>query len=226
MIVAFAGQKGGAGKSTTAICMACAFVDEGRNVLLVDADPQRTSSTWAAVATEAGHQTPTVISMGGTMHRDGQLAKVAAPFDVTLIDCPPRHDAIQRSALMVADVVLLPCGPTAADAWALASTVELLEEARTVRPHLKAAVLLTRVQAHTSIGKGAREVLAETGLPIFEGQLGYRVAFQEALAAGLGVTTYAPKDAASDELRAVMRELRRFVRGASLKLVAGGTTRG
>jgi chromosome partitioning protein len=221
MIVAFAGQKGGAGKSTTAICAACEFLEQGRSVLLVDADPQQTANTWASVATEARHKAPTVIAMGGTMHRDGQLAKVAAPFDVTLIDCPPRHDAIQRSALMVADVVLLPCGPTAADVWALASTIELLGEARTVRAQLRAAVVLTRVQAHTSIGKSAREVLAETGLPVFKAQLGYRVAYQEALAAGLGVTTYAPRDVASDEVRALVEELKRFAKTSHLKLVAG-----
>jgi chromosome partitioning protein len=222
MILAIAGLKGGAGKSTTAIAVACELVSRGRSVLLVDADPQGTASTWAAVAAEAGRAAPTTIAMGATMHRDGQLAKVAAPFDHAIIDCPPRFDAIQRSAIIVADAVLLPCGPSAADAWALASTVELIEEARTVRPTLRAAVLLTRIQPSTTLGKGARDVVSESGLPVLAAALGYRVAYQEALAAGLGPSTYAPTSEAADEVRALVDELLAFAKGSKLRAVAGG----
>jgi chromosome partitioning protein len=222
MIIAIAGLKGGAGKSTTSIAAVCELAERGRNVLLVDADPQGTASTWAAVGAEAGRLVPTTIAMGETMHRDGQLAKVAAPFDDVVIDTPPRFDKIQRSALVVADVVVLPCGPSAADAWSLASTVELIEEARIVRPKLKAAVLLTRVQQSTTLGKGAREVVMEGGLPVLSATLGYRVAFQEALAAGLGPTTYAPTSDAASEVRAFIDELLAFARGGAKLRAVGG----
>jgi chromosome partitioning protein len=217
MLLAFAGLKGGAGKSTASIAVACELARRGRGVLLVDADPQGTCSTWAAVAAENGHPAPALVAMGATMHREGQLARVSAPFDVTIVDCPPRHDAIQRSALMVADVVILPCGPSAADAWALASSVELVEGARTVRPALRAAVLLTRAQRGTTLAKSARGVLEGGGLPILDAELAYRVAYQEALAAGQGVTDYAPKDAAAAEVRALVDELERFAQAPSAR---------
>jgi chromosome partitioning protein len=178
--------------------------------------------TWASVAAEAGHTAPTTIAMNDSMHRDGQLAKVAEPFDHVVIDTPPRFDRIQRSALVVADVVVLPCGPSATDAWALASTVELIEEARTVRPNLRPAVLLTRVQSTTTIGRGAREVVAEGGLPVLSTMLGYRVAYQEALAAGLGPTTYARASEAASEIRELVDELLAFARGSKLRALAGG----
>ena len=212
MIVALAGQKGGVGKSTVAVALAAEALARGRSVLLVDADPQGTARTWGEVATEAGHPSPTVIAMGATMHRPEQLPKVAGGFALVVIDCPPRAGDVQRSALMVADVAILPCGPSAADAWALASSLELVTEAQTLRPELRAAVLLTRVQSRTTLAKGARDVLGESGLPVFASELGYRVAYQEAIAAGLGVAEYARHDAAADEVRGLLDEIDTFAK--------------
>lgn len=211
-VVAVAGQKGGAGKSTTAVCIAMAAVERGCRVLLVDADPQGTARTWGDVATEAGRKAPSVIAMGAQMHHEDQLPLVSKGFDWVIIDCPPRVANVQRSALMVADLVLLPCGPTAADAWGLAGSLELVSEAQIVRPSLVAAVLLTRVQSRTAIGKGARAVLNETGFPVLRVELGYRVAFQECLAAGHGVTGYAPKDRSAQEVRRLFSELEELLK--------------
>lgn len=207
MILALAGQKGGAGKSTVAISIAAELVARKRKVLLVDADPQGTSRTWGDVASEAGHPLPTIVAMGATLHRPEQLPRVATSYDHVVIDCPPRHGEIQRSALMVADMVLLPCGPSAADAWALTTSVELVAEARVLRPELEAFIVITRKQVNTVLSKGAREVLIQTNIPVLKTELGYRVAFAESIGAGLGVTTYAPKDAAAAEVRALVDEL-------------------
>ena len=65
MIVAFAGQKGGVGKSTTAVCLAVAALEAGSRVLLVDADPQGTVRTWGEVAAERKRPAPTVIAKKG-----------------------------------------------------------------------------------------------------------------------------------------------------------------
>lgn len=207
MRIAFAGQKGGAGKSTAAVCVASVALERRRRVLLVDADPQGTVRTWAEVAAENGRSAPTVVAMGAAMHRPDQLPRVSAGFDWVLIDCPPRAGDVQRSALMVADVAVLPCGPTAADAWALAGTLEVVQEAQVLRPELQAVVLLTRIQGNTALGRGAREVLKDCGQRVLKAELGYRVAYQEALAAGRGVTDYAPKTPAAQEIAALFAEL-------------------
>jgi chromosome partitioning protein len=214
MIVAVAGQKGGVGKSTIAICLSAESGERGRRALLVDADPQGTTRTWGELATETAERSlwmPTIVAMGETMHRPDQLPRLAAGFDDVLIDCPPRHGGVQRSALMVADLALLPCGPSAADAWALASSIELVQEARTLRPGLLAAVVITRKKGRTALGKGARTMLEEGGLPVLVAELGDRIAYQEALAAGLGVSRYAPKDAAGREVRTLFDELAAFI---------------
>lgn len=213
MIIALTGQKGGIGKSTTAACLAVAAMQRGRKVLLVDADPQGTVRTWGDVAGEGGRSVPTIVAMGATMHRPGQLPEVAAGYDVVVIDCPPRFGDVLRSALMVADIAVLPCGPTAVDAWALAGTLDVVREAQALRADLAACVLVTRKQGRTAQGRGARAVLETSGLTVLETELGYRVAYQEAIAAGQGVTTYAPRDPAAKEIVKLLDELEKVHHG-------------
>jgi len=213
MILALTGQKGGIGKSTTAVCIAAFGVQRGLKVLLVDADPQGTARTWGEVANEAGHPSPTVVAMGPTMHRAGQLAQIARGYELTVIDCPPRHGDVQRSALMVADLAILPCGPSAADAWALTSSIEVVNEASAMRESLKATILITRKQGRPALGKGARNVPESSGLPVLKTELGHRVAYQEALAAGRGVAAYAPNDRAAKEVSALFDEIREVCHG-------------
>jgi chromosome partitioning protein len=101
----------------------------------------------------------------------------------------------------------LPCGPTPVDAWALAESVDLVRAAREIRAGLSAFVLLTRKVARTSLGASARRALEGSGLPLLATELAYRVTYQEAPAAGLGVTRYAPRSPAAAEVRALADEI-------------------
>lgn len=208
MIIALVGQKGGSGKTTVATSLAAEGIRRKLSVLLVDADPQGTALTWGQVGSEEENRTmPTVARMGASMHKADQLPRMAKAYDLCIVDCPPRHGEIQRAALMVADFAILPCGPSSADAWALAESVELVREAQALRPKLVVSILITRKQERTALGQGARKALSEAGLPILRAELGFRVAYQEALGAGSGVTDYAAGSTAAEELTRLYDEL-------------------
>lgn len=215
-VIALCGQKGGSGKTTLAENISSELLARGHRVLLVDSDPQGSARTWAEVASEGGHPSPTVVGMGADLHKSSQLPKLLEAFDWVVIDSPPRHEEVHRAAMMMADLVLVPCGPGAHDIWALSETTALVETAQRTRRELKAGVVITRKVASTSIGKGAREAL-EGGLPVLKSELGFRVAFQEAPAVGLGVTGYAPTSEAADEVRALVDEVMELARKGGKK---------
>lgn len=205
LVIAVAGQKGGTGKSTVAVNLAAHWHERGLRVLLVDADPQGTSATWADVAAEHGHPAPPCVRVGDSLRRD--LPKLAEAFDVVVLDAPGRAaGARQVGALLVADVVMLPCGPSAPDAWGLAASVDAVREVQELRPDLLARILLNRAD-RTAMTRSAQDALAAVGLPVLTRSLGARVAFAEALAAGRGVTGYAAGSVAAHELRQLAAEL-------------------
>lgn len=195
-----ASVKGGAGKSTLAVNLAAEHLRRKRRVLIVDADPQGTARVWSEIAAERQQPAPTVIAMGKDMHRPGQLDLVAAAFDTVIVDCPGRDGAVVRAALMVADLVLIPCGASPADAWALQQSLDLIDEARGLRPDLAARVVITRRRA-TNLGKNARSDLVAFGVPLLNVELAERVAYQIAMGEGRGVTTMTGQAEAVREIR-------------------------
>ena len=203
IVIAFSSLKGGVGKSTLSLNVAACLHRAGHRTLIVDADPQGTCAAWASRAAELEHDGPPVVAMtGASLRRD--LAKVAEGFDVVVLDSPPRMNLEARAAMLAADLVVVPVTPGAADMWAAASTVAVLEDARGLRPELRAALLMNRAD-RTTVAKMASKALEELGLPVLDVSVAQRVAFGEATLAGQGVVDYAPSSDAAREIRRLTR---------------------
>jgi chromosome partitioning protein len=205
LIIAFGNGKGGAGKSTTAINLAVEWMRRGRRVLLVDADPQGTCLTWSNVALEAGIQAPTVVAVGDNVRQ--AIPELAANAEVILIDTAGRVGKRLASALMIAEMAVVPCKPYPADIWALAETVESIQAVRELRPEMHAHILINGADTRTTLSRDARENIAAAGLPVLQTRLFQRVSFAEACAAGKGITSYQPRSPAAAEMCALADEI-------------------
>lgn len=200
LVVALASEKGGCGKSTLAINLAVHWHVMGYRVLLCDADPQGTAIQWAAVAEGKGVDAPSVVAAGDNLR--SALAPLLTQHDITIIDTPGRMGRRLAAALMLADLVLVPTAPSTADVWALGGLLDTLEQAREVRPDLRAVLVVNRSDGRTRIGRASTDVLsAVTELEHCPVAITTRIAFPEALSAGDGVTRHASSSLAAAELQ-------------------------
>jgi chromosome partitioning protein len=207
VILAWVGQKGGGGKTTLALCVASELVQRGAKVLLVDADPQGSVVTWRDVAQEAGLVTPSVVAVSGAFHSDSQVPTLSKAYDYTIIDTPGRHDKAQRSALLGADIALVPCSAAGVETWALGATVEVIADAKDFNPKLAVALVINKKRPRVKVSKDVRGVLESTGLDVLQSEIGFRQAFQDAIACGMGVRQFEPRGAAAEEISVLVTEI-------------------
>lgn len=158
VIIALVNQKGGCAKSTTAVHFAYWLVQQGKRVMLVDADAQRSSSQWCnrmepAIACQ-------VLSSPDDLLE--QLGELAAAVDFLVVDGPAGLSEATRAILMRADLAVVPVQPSGIDVQSAADALRLVKQAQLVREGKPPAVIfLSRAVKGTKLKDEALGLLGK-----------------------------------------------------------------
>lgn len=205
-VIAIAGRKGGIGKSTIAGNLAAEFRVLGHTVCLLDADPQHSLAAWAAQGDGMLSKCVEKVDGGDPDELRHSLKKAQRSAEIVLIDTPPGMPQTAYQAALVADLMLLPCGPSPLDLFALKEALSLSLKARVERRSKKPRIRFvpSKVTKTTHLGRELSSNLEQMGKKVLP-PIGQRVVVAEAVASGLTVAEFAPGSPAQEEFETLAR---------------------
>ena len=195
MILTVGGEKGGVGKSTLAIHLAYMLARQGRDPLLIDADPQGSTTNFTAARDDRGAmpRLASVQKLGKGLAHD--VRSLAGRYSDIVIDTGGARDTVElRLAMLVSERVLVPINCSAFNWWTLEKVDQLAGEAKLANPDLRTSVLLNRAPGNPQLRRRkvatANERLAAaafSNLDVLRCFLVERTAFQDNEEFGLTV---------------------------------------
>ena len=190
MVVVFGGIKGGTGKSTLAVNMAVWLNRD--NVVLYDGDPQKTTTHFIQFRLEQeDYQPGKRLGFTYPLHKHLTLTQHVdqdPSFDY-IVDVGGRDTTLQREAMTLADVLVVPMALSGFDVWPLQELLELVEQAREYNPKLKLFLVANRCDyrgPNTAAYREVEQALDEMQLQ-FQGLVTDRVAYSKTTAQGYGL---------------------------------------
>lgn len=191
--IAIISQKGGAGKTTIAVHLAAAAELAGHAALVIDTDQQATASQWGAWRKD---RPPEVIDSPPPRLRAKVDQARAQGAEFIVIDTPPHADSAATAAMEIADLILIPCRPSAFDLAAIQTTARLVLMFR--KP---AFVVFTAGSPNAPrLYVDAAEAAEGFGLATSPHHISDRAAFRHATAEGRTVMELEPNGRAADEI--------------------------
>lgn len=179
-VIAAFNSKGGSGKSTLSMHLAVKAAEHYRTVIL-DTDPNGTTVLWSSWREnpQPSVEEATTLNLG---RRLDELQTMGV--ELVILDCPPSITADSPILIGYADFVIMPVQPTMPDVGGCLKALKIVTKAK--KPF---GFILSRVPKESPDTRAAREALKESG-PLCPVDIGDRIAFSRALAAGLAVTEF------------------------------------
>ena len=145
MVISFCNEKGGCGKSTLALFLSGRLAEDGDDVLLIDADPQNSTSVFVESRNKAElKQTFSTISKNGDTLKN-EIKAMNKKFDCLVVDTGGRDTIEMRHALLASDIVIIPVIPSSFDERVLTYMLQTLKNASEFNEGIKGIILPSKI---------------------------------------------------------------------------------
>lgn len=208
MIITIGCEKGGAGKSSIAQALAVYLKLDNRDVLLVDADPQRTSAEWAEERAEAGNLVIPCVELTGKILKD--LQYLDSNDKIIVVDCGGADSLAMRSALSIANIALIPFRPKRRDLRTASKMADIIETALLNNPNMIVRTVITQAPTLPSQFRridSAKSVLQSLDLNPLERYTRNLNCWDDAEEDGLSILEYVEDKKGADDANGVFSEL-------------------
>ena len=203
-IIAFVGNKGGAGKTTLSVNLAAGLARQAATAV-VDADPQGSAYQWS-VFYESENTIPVYQA---TNDLEDMVRQLLEDYQYVVVDCPPSVHAPQtKTVLEFGDTAIIPVQPSPVDLWATVHIEEAVTTARQVNPALRALLVINQLEIRTTLSHLVREALSEISLPVAETALRRRAIYRNCALEGKTIFDMGRRgDDATEELNLLIQEI-------------------
>ena len=211
MIILIGGEKGGTGKTTIATNLAAMRALEGRDVLLIDTDPQGSANYWAQSRDDENinPRVACIQKFGKGLPKEVQ--DLEHRYEDIIIDAGGRDSVELRSSLVVVERAFIPIQPSQFDIWTLNQMDELVETAKAFNPGIRAKVIISRSSTNPSVHESEEtgKLLDDfSNMGLADVSIRDRIAYRKAAKDGLAVIELKPKDPkAISEMESLYKEV-------------------
>ena len=184
-VISIANQKGGTGKSTTAINISESLGKRGYYVMLGDLDEgQESSADWADINEKRSFDfklvNPDKIENFINRHNDH--------YDYLILDCPPRADRVAAHVVRHSSLIIMPVAPSPIEIWGLRRLVDIIKDRQVLTDGKPiSSVLLSRCKRGTKLVPKSVRVLKDLELEIMDSGTTELEAYRQVMAYGATV---------------------------------------
>lgn len=184
----------------------------GQTVAALDADPQHSLAAWAKQGEGMLSRCVEKLDRGTPSELQAKVRAAQKTADIVLVDTAPGIQELAYQAMLVADLVLLPCGPSPLDLFPMKEALGLALKARAERRSKKPRIRLvpSKVLKNTNLGRNLSSSLEELGKKVLPG-IGQRIVVAEAVMSGLTVREFAPGSPAQAEFEELAKAVGKIV---------------
>ena len=197
-VIALLQQKGGSGKTTTAMNISGGLIDLGYSVLVIDMDKDKPDAwSWAVKNKNSFYN---VIQVEEKHIRE-KLVNVKNKVDFVIIDTPPNFQTAALKAALLAHLIIIPTSPSGMDLSGLFEAKELALTAN--RPY---RLLANRIMYSSNMSRSLLKVIRQDGHS-FSTYISQSVRFAEAESVGLYIGKYVPKSKIHLQVKHLAKEV-------------------